>query len=391
MKVQRRIFAALLSLFLLSGAAYGQNESRTLPKLIVFHSPACHRCNEVKKDVLPGIENEFRGRITLEYRDLIDINNYTYLLSLKEKYAPELDISLPVFFFEGKLINGRGNVQGNLRQLLLTAVSGGARHNGSLGIDLVEFFKRFNLLGITIAGLQDGINPCAFTVIVFFISYLVLQGYRRREVIAIGLTFLGTVFVTYLLIGLGIFNFLYALKSFWIISRILNISIGVLSVGLGLLAFYDFLKFRKEGKPEGQILQLPKAVKDQIHGLIGLHYRKSRDGQAQPQAVSLPRLILSALITGFLVTLLEAVCTGQIYLPTITFILKTTPLKLQAFLYLVYYNLLFVMPLFVIFILALLGVTSAQFASFLKKRLALIKILMAILFLGLGAFLIWRG
>jgi len=104
----------------------------------------------------------------------------------------------------------------------------------------------------------------------------------------------------------------------------------------------------------------------------------------------IPRLVLSALITGFLVSLLEAVCTGQTYLPTITFVLKTTHLRLQALVYLLLYNLMFVVPLFIIFLFALWGVTSEQFSKFLRKHLLLIKLLMAALFFGLGIYLIWR-
>jgi cytochrome c biogenesis protein CcdA len=208
-----------------------------------------------------------------------------------------------------------------------------AERQGLPKVGLVEFFQRFTLLGIIIAGLEDGINPCAFTVIVFFISYLALQGYKRRQLIAIGLTFISTVFIAYLLIGLGLFNFLYALKGFWVVTKIINLSIGIFSILLGALALYDFFKFRKTGQTEGLLLQLPKAVKDQIHSVIGLHYRKSKDKSTE---VNIFRLILSAVFTGFLVTLLEAVCTGQLYLPTITFILKTSHLKLQAFAYLIY-------------------------------------------------------
>jgi len=47
--------------------------------------------------------------------------------------------------------------------------------------------------------------------------------------------------------------------------------------------------------------------------------------------------------------------------------------------------------LIAIFILALMGTTSAQFSGFLKKHLGLIKIFMAVLFFSLGLFLIWRG
>jgi cytochrome c biogenesis protein CcdA len=88
--------------------------------------------------------------------------------------------------------------------------------------------------------------------------------------------------------------------------------------------------------------------------------------------------------------LLEAVCTGQTYLPTIVFILKGYK-DMKAFIYLVTYNLMFVVPLFVIFLFALFGATSVQFSRFMKDKLGAIKILMSLLFLGLGIYLIWRG
>ncbi len=125
--------------------------------------------------------------------------------------------------------------------------------------------------------------------------------------------------------------------------------------------------------------------------MIRLHYRRSRDSSTYQPRVNLSRLVLSALVTGFLVSILEAVCTGQLYLPTIAFVLKSTPLKLQALLYLVIYNLMFILPLLIIFLLALFGVTSGQFANFLKKNLAGVKIIMVLVFFSLGIFLIWRG
>ena len=101
--------------------------------------------------------------------------------------------------------------------------------------------------------------------------------------------------------------------------------------------------------------------------------------------------MLSAFISGFLVSLLEAVCTGQMYLPTIAFVLKASSFKLQALGYLLLYNIMFIVPLVVIFVFALMGTTSAEFTSFLKKHLGVIKIFMAVLFFSLGIFLIWRG
>jgi len=136
---------------------------------------------------------------------------------------------------------------------------------------------------------------------------------------------------------------------------------------------------------------LPKTIKERIHKVVGFFYRKNSQEKLDKSKPGLNKLVFSALITGFLVSLLEAVCTGQLYLPTISFVLKSSTLKLQALGYLLLYNFMFIVPLIAILILALLGVSSLQFSGFLKKHLGLIKILMAVLFFGLGIFLIWKA
>jgi len=377
----------LILIFILAIAAnysfiYGQATTAGPRKLIVFYSPGCRKCIEVRNKLIPEIEREFGGLIQIEYRDITNIDNYKLLLGLKEKYNKEIEMELPVFFFEGKFLSGKLGIKNNLKPFVAESLKWPGKKEGLPAIDLVERFKNFTSIAVISAGLIDGINPCAFTVIVFFISFLALQGYKKKELIVICLSFISAVFLTYLLIGLGIFNFLYQLKGFWILTRIFNISIGIFSIVLGILALYDFLKFKKTRDTEGLLLQLPQSVKNRIHYVVGLHYRKTQK--------HIFRLAITALFTGFLVSVLEAICTGQTYLPTITFILKTTDLKLQALAYLLFYNFMFILPLLIIFFFALWGATSGQFAHFLKRHLLSIKILMAVLFFGLGIFLIWR-
>ncbi len=379
-------------IFILSGFlvfAY----AKQLPKLMIFYSPSCHRCEEVKKDLIPEIEEEYKGKIEIEYYDLTDIVNFKFLLGLKDNYDKEIkEFHLPVFFIQGEFLNTKADLSDGLRNLIDRSIVGLDTHSISINeIDLTERFKGFKPLVIFGSGLVDGINPCAFTVIIFFISYLALQGYRKKELVAIGLSFIFSVFLTYSLIGLGLFNFLYRMKSFWLFVRLFNVLVGLFSLVLGILALYDLFKFIKTRDTAGLVLQLPKAIKNRIHSVITWHYRKPKEGGRDKPQVHLSRLILSALITGFLVSLLEAVCTGQLYLPTIAFVLKTTPFKLQAFLYLIAYNIMFILPLLIIFLLALLGVTSGQFANFLKKHLVSVKVIMAFVFFSLGIFLVWRG
>lgn len=370
--------------------AYSQTQAPEDRKLIIFYSPACHKCIEAKAKLIPDIEKEFKGRIQLEYRDITDIENYKLLLSLKEEHGSKLEHILPVFFFSGRFLNARGEIKEALRVLISKSLK--SKPEGKEGlpaIDLLAYFRTFEPLAIVSAGLIDGINPCAFTVIVFFISFLSLQGYKKRELIIIGLAFIFAVFITYLAIGLGLFGFLYRLRGFWLISRIFNLTVGIFSVILGILAVYDFFKFKRTAQAEGLLLQLPQGIKNRIHSLIGAHYRRTKEENGKTLKLHILKLALSALIVGFLVSILEAVCTGQVYLPTITFVLKTARFKLQAFGYLILYNSMFIAPLFIIFLFALLGVTSEQFSRILRKHLSSIKLLMAVLFFGLGIFLLW--
>ena len=361
-------------------------------ELYIFHSPSCHTCIKVKQEVMPAVEKEFADRLDFKYLDTTEIQNYQFLYGLKQKYAPELKIDLPVIFLNGKFISG---LQVNSRSLMSFIsqgfLLGGVKDEQPAKTDLLSNFKNILPVAVMGAGLIDGINPCAFTVIVFFMSFLALQGYRRRELIAIGLAFIFAVFATYFLIGLGLFSFLYKISGFWQVVKIINYVIGIFSVILGFLCIYDLARFKKTQNTEGMVLQLPASVKNQIHRVIGIHYRVAK-GQDQDKSGRVFRLMVSALVTGFLVSILEAVCTGQTYLPTITFVFKSYgAFRLQALLYLILYNLMFILPLFVIFVFAILGATSEQFSKFLKKHMPLIKVLMAALFFFLGALLIWRA
>jgi cytochrome c biogenesis protein CcdA len=98
--------------------------------------------------------------------------------------------------------------------------------------------------------------------------------------------------------------------------------------------------------------------------------------------------IVGAFISGVLISFLELACTGQIYLPTIIFMSSVPELRVKAVGYLLLYNLMFIIPLIVVFILAYYGTTSKQLSAFLKKHAAAVKLGMAAVFLTLAIWLI---
>lgn len=95
-----------------------------------------------------------------------------------------------------------------------------------------------------------------------------------------------------------------------------------------------------------------------------------------------------AFFTGAAISIIELACTGQVYLPTILFVLGVPELRARAALYLVLYNLVFVLPLVVVFVLAYFGTTSEQLGQFINRRAATVKLLTAGLFVLLAGWLV---
>ena len=239
---------------------------------------------------------------------------------------------------------------------------------------IIQRFKSLGILTIVSAGLLDGINPCAFATLIFFISYLTFVGRKRKEILYVGLGFSGAVFVTYLLIGFGILSFIQHFSFLPIFSRIVYILTIVFALVLGILSFYDYVQL-KRGRASEMKLQLPDFLKKRIHQTI----------REESQST---RYFLAAIAAGFIVSLLEFTCTGQVYLPTILFVTNIPSLRTSALSYLILYNLMFIVPLLIIFGVVYWGVTSEQLAFFLKKRASSIKLFTSLLFFALAGILI---
>ena len=101
--------------------------------------------------------------------------------------------------------------------------------------------------------------------------------------------------------------------------------------------------------------------------------------------------LAAAFAIGFVVSLFEFPCTGQIYLPTIVFVSQIPGLKTNPLSYLVLYNLMFIVPLAVILGFAYWGTSTGQFVQVLEKHAGLVKIVTALFFFGLAGYLIYAA
>jgi cytochrome c biogenesis protein CcdA len=228
-------------------------------------------------------------------------------------------------------------------------------------------------LGIIVAGLLDGVNPCAFATIIFFVSYLLFLGRRRQDIVLMAVSFITAVFIAYFLIGIGAYSLLKYLVGYKIVAQIIFLLFGTLAIVLGLLSLRDYL-YAKRGELDKMILQLPLGIKQRIHRDI-------------KEKTAVGGIVIGSFLAGLIISFLEFGCTGQIYLPTITFMISKVGWSLKPILSLLIYNIMFVIPLIVIALLAIVF-TSQGIAKSLGSKIPMIKLLTAILFFVLGVSLI---
>jgi len=376
------------SLYTINSFAASAPSSANYPVYLAYFSePGCHDCDKAKI-VLKDISAKYPDNIILKSFDISLSENAELAEALGELYQmPEEErLLVPVIFLGDDYLFRDAITFDNLDELIQKYLTTETiapwekvkEKDLTAQERLIARFQSFGLAAVSVSGLIDGINPCAFASIIFFISYLTLINRKGREILWVGGMFTLSVFLTYFLIGTGALKMITSLSFLPLVRKIFVLVTAVIALILGVVSLYDYLQFKRKGTTKDAKLQLPSFLKNLIHSAI----RKN---------VRLSNYILMAAVTGFIVSLLELACTGQIYLPTIMFISTIPDLKVNALFYLLFYNLMFVVPLVLVFSFTYWGTTSAQWAALTQKNFGKIKIAMTLLFFGLAGLLLYSG
>ena len=347
--------------------------------LAYFFQTGCRECDRARYD-LRYLEDRYPQLEIHEY-DVKEQAGLAEWLGQRANVALSKRLTAPSVFVGADALVGEqvnaGALEAVIQRYLATGsdaywTTEGDAAGATAGI--LSRFRSFGVLTVVAAGLIDGLNPCAFATIVFFISYLSFSGRKGRETLIVGSTFALGVFLTYLGVGVGLLKSLAALPFLPALSRYLYGFTALLCLVLAAGSLYDWQQARR-GRPEEMKLKLPLRLRRWVNRVI-------REG-ANVEAIA-----GVAFVTGVAVSLIELACTGQVYLPTILFVLGVPALRVRAVLYLLLYNALFVAPLVAVFLLAYWGTTSERLAIFVNRRTGAIKLATAGLFLLLGAWMV---
>ena len=214
---------------------------------------------------------------------------------------------------------------------------------------------------VLIKAAVDSINPCAIGVLILLISLIVAAKTSKGKLLKYGLGYIGAIFVTYLLAGLGLMLFLTRIPLY--VSEYIAIVVGTLIVFAGVVEIKDYFWYGK-----GFSLSISTEREKQIHDYT--------------QNITFP----GVLFLGVFAAGVELPCTGAPYLAIIT--LLSQQFDIFAFTLLVLYNFIFILPLIIILALAAGGMKINKLKEWKQKNRAYMRLSMGALLIFLGWLLI---
>lgn len=212
------------------------------------------------------------------------------------------------------------------------------------------------------AGFLDGLNPCAFAVLLFFIAFLFFIRKTRSSIWKMGMVYIIAIYLAYLSIGFGLTQAILFTNSPHFMAKLgawLVIVLGVIN-----LINHFFPRFPIK-------LRIPHTSKQTLKYWM---YK-----------ATLP----AAFVLGFLVGLCTFPCSGGIYVAIIGLLTARTTYW-TGVVYMLLYNLMFVLPLIILLILASNRYAVEKLTKWEQSKSRVMRLLAAVTMIVLGlVILVW--
>ena len=204
---------------------------------------------------------------------------------------------------------------------------------------------------VTLAGIMDGINPCAIGMLIMLLGYLIVFAKKPERVLKTGVLYIGTIYVTYFILGLLFYESVASL-DFLGLRFVINRTLGLLLLAAALINIKDFFLYSYTGKQGEWYKRL-----DKVH--LEIPQKSKNFLMKYVEKVSYPGTVVLA----FFVTLVETPCSLPLYVGTATVLSKAGLSNLSVLLYFMYYNFLFVLPLIILLVLVFKGKKTVELSE----------------------------
>lgn len=351
------------------------------PDAVYFGSHLCLNCQAVEQSgVFDQVAEE--GYTVLKYMSEDDYNLFeemfsryarTYNVPKNKNLVPILYVGDTYYAGESDIINA---IQSNQAQMIM---------DENELLDPVELFygditfKDFMmLLGSTlILGILDAFNPCALAMLLMFLSFLTDKK-NSKTILAICISYISAIFVTYFILGRFLSSALGMLLPY---MKIFYVVLILLALFIAVLNFLDFLSARN---------QKYNQIKNQLPRRFFVITKKIMGSFAQKVEDNNPIVYVLGFLIGVFVAIIEFPCSGQAFVAWTAIVVDRTSMFVFFNVLLLIYVLFFVSPLIVITIISLRTKNVGSISNFVRTRLDIIKLINAIVFLGVAIYYIYR-
>ena len=338
--------------------------------LVLFHEHGCSHCARME---------ELLAEIVLEYPELEVIRyeihaaeGQALLANLLAAYDVEIGAVPILFIGEVALVGGTYYglypepyaAAGRAEELALDEAIRRAIMNDApspldrlTGKEPSSLAERLTIPAVLLAAAADSVNPCTFAVLVLLLGTLLVAG-RRGKVLQAGLAFTVAIYISYFLMGIGIFSAIQAAG----VQRPFILGVSSLAILLGLWNMKDYFAYGK-----WFTIEVPQRWRPTVKRITS-------------SVVSVP----GAFAVGVLDSLFLLPCSSGPYIAILALLSKTTS-RAQGMLYLLLYNFIFVLPLLVITLAVHFGfTTTARAERWRSARLGKLHLISGAVMLLLG-------
>jgi thiol-disulfide isomerase/thioredoxin len=221
------------------------------------------------------------------------------------------------------------------------------------------------IITILIAAI-DSVNPCSFFVLLFLLSILLYTKSKKKMILVGGIFIFFSGFFYFLLMA-ALLNFVSIVENTYIISIIA----GIIAVIFGFLNIKDFFFFKKG---------LSIGVTDIQKSKLYVQIRKII------KITSVPSLIFSTIVLAISANSVELLCTFNLpFIYTGTILPQYNLGIVDNYLYLIFYNIIYVLPLLIIVGIMVITLGRWKLSEFQGRVL---KLFSGIMILSLGIILL---
>ena len=371
----------VFTIILNNGKCQAAEVKKTNVTIVYFYMSVCAQCKDAEK-YLAQIDTIAKStgypvKPVIRMYNLFEEQNYHLLDKYFEQYkVPLSEQSTPVIFIGENFYTG----QDAIKEGVIKNFSKGQVINTNI-IQLTplsnvvkdERFEKMKAVNVFALGLINGFNPCSLSMLLFFLSMLVT---KKVSIKSMGFLFGLGKFITYLLLGTVLFRFFSSIQmnAYLVVVKVI---MGIFVIFIVYLNIKDWYATRQENYSKVKN-QLPKFLRRYNHNIIKKFTDKNKI------------ILLFSFLLGIIISVGEFMCTGQIYLASIVYMLRSnTVLNLRAFTYLVIYDFAFIIPLIIITLLIDKGKELFDVSEVLRKWLPVIKLINAAVFIVIGFVVIF--